>query len=156
EAAIAHDVDNPFEFADRRHPSLASGYVQDEFQIGSRLTLNFVLLCDRSTQLLTETAWSPRIGAAWQVHPGTTLRASWLRLFQAPQAEYLLLASSAEARQLSPFVDDPGTGGGSAVPPERQGAIDITLGQEIARDWTLDASFWIRRATDVNDPNVFF
>ena len=156
EAAIAHDVDNPFDFAERRHPSLASAYAQDEFQIGNRLTLNFGLRFDRSTQLLTETAWSPRIGAAWQVRPGTTLRASWLRLFQPPQAEYLLLASSEEARQLSPFVDDPGTGGGSAVPPERQGAIDVTLGQEIARDWTLDASFWIRRATDVNDPNVFF
>jgi hypothetical protein len=80
----------------------------------------------------------------------------WLRLFQPPQAEYLLLASSEEARALSPFVDDDDIGGGSAVPPERQTALDVAIEQQFARGWTFDASVWRRRVTDVGDPNVFF
>jgi outer membrane receptor protein involved in Fe transport len=155
-AAIAHGVGNPFDFAERRHPSLAAGYAQDVFQAANRVTVNFGLRFDRSTQLVDATAWSPRVGGAWELRPGTTVRASWLRLFQPPQAEYLLLASSEEARELSPFVDDARIGGGSDVPPERESAVDATLAQEIARGWTLDASIWRRRATNVNDPNVFF
>jgi outer membrane receptor protein involved in Fe transport len=156
DAAIAHDADDPFDFAERRHPSLLSAFAQDVFQISNWLTVNFGVRFDRSTQLVDATAWSPRVGAAWRLRQGTTVRASWLRLSQPAQAEYLLLASSEAARQLSPFADDPGVGGGSAVPPERQTALDVTLAQEVRRGWTFDTSIWRRRATDVGDPNVFF
>ena len=156
EAAIAHTPDDPFEFADRRHPSLMSAYAQDVFQASNALSLNFGLRADRSTQLVEATAWSPRLGLAWRVHDGTTIRASYLRLFQPPQAEYLLLASSEAARALSPFVDDASIGGGTDVPPERQTALDLSLGQDLGHGWSLDASAWHRAATDVGDPNVFF
>jgi hypothetical protein len=78
------------------------------------------------------------------------------RLFQPPQAEYLLLASSPEARALSPFVDDETIGGGSEVPPERQSAFDVSLEQDLVRGVRVDASAWARRGGDVDDPNVFF
>jgi outer membrane receptor protein involved in Fe transport len=126
------------------------------FQASNALSLNFGLRVDRSTQLVDATAWSPRVGIAWRLRDGTTVRASWLRLFQPPQAEYLLLASSDAARALSPFVDDDEIGGGSAVPPERQTALDVSLAQDLGHGWSLDASAWRRRATDVDDPNVFF
>ena len=156
EGAIGHGPDNPFEFADRRQPSLMSAYAQDVFQVSSAVTINFGVRVDRSTQLVRATAWSPRLGVAWRVHDGTTIRASFLRLFQPAQAEYLLLASSEAARALSPFVDDASIGGGTEVPPERQTALDLSLAQDLGRGWSLDASAWSRRATDVGDPNVFF
>jgi outer membrane receptor protein involved in Fe transport len=155
EAAIAQDLDNPFTFEDRRHPILASVFAQDVFQVSDRLTLNFGVRFDRSTQLEAATAWSPRAGAAWRVRNGTTVRASWLRLFQPPQVEYLLLSSSEAARRLSPFANDD-IGGGTSVPPERQSALDVSLSQEVAAGWTVDGSAWRRRATDIGDPNVFF
>ena len=147
---------HPFEFADRRHPSLVSGYAQDVFQASDRVTVNFGVRVDRGTQLVDATAWSPRVGAAWRAREGTTIRASLMRLFQPPQAEYLLLASSEQARALSPFADDEDIGGGSAVPPERQTAVEVSLVQDVAPGWTLDAAAWRRRGTDVDDPNVFF
>jgi hypothetical protein len=156
EGAIAHDAANPFLFDDRRRPALWAVYTQDAFQVSNTVTLNFGLRFDRSTQLVKATQWSPRVGAAWQVHDGTTLRGSVLRLFQPPQAEYLLLSSSEAARRLSPFVEDEEIGGGANVPPERQTALDLSVTQRIARGWTLDASLWRRRAVDVDDPNVFF
>jgi hypothetical protein len=54
------------------------------------------------------------------------------------------------------FFEDVEIGGGSDVPPQRESALDVTLAQEIAPGWTLDTSVWRRRATNVNDPNVFF
>ncbi|MEO7270653.1 MAG: TonB-dependent receptor [Vicinamibacterales bacterium] len=156
EAAIAHDAADPFTFTDRRRPSLMSVYAQDVFQVSNALTANFGLRVDRSTQLVTSTAWSPRLGLAWRVREGTTVRSSFLRLFQPPQAEYLLLASSEAARALSPFVEDDDIGGGTEVPAERQTALDLSLAQDLGRGLSLDASVWRRRATDVDDPNVFF
>ena len=90
-----------------------------------RLTLNFGVRFDRSRLLTPASQWSPRIGAAYELRDGTTLRGSYMRLYQPPQAEYLLLASSPEARALSPFVDE--AGGGAAIPPERQHAFDLSI-----------------------------
>ena len=75
------------------------------------MTLNFGVRFDSSRMLVDAHQWSPRVGVAFQVRPRTTVRASVMRLFQPPQAEYLLLASSPEARKLSPFVDEEGGGG---------------------------------------------
>jgi outer membrane receptor protein involved in Fe transport len=155
EGALAHGPDDPFEFEDRRRPTLASLFAQDVFQASDRLTLNFGVRFDSSTQLVEETAWSPRVGAAWRAREGTTVRASWLRLFQPPQVEYLLLSSSAEARRLSPFVSEE-IGGGTELPAERQSALELSLTHLIAPGLTMDGSLWRRRATDVDDPNVFF
>ena len=123
DAALAHDADNPFDFSGRRHPSIWSFYAQDAFEVSSSVTLNFGVRFDRSRLLVATTQWSPRVGAAWRVRDGTMVRGSFMRLFQPPQAEYLLLASSPEARALSPFVDDETIGGGSDVPPERQHGV---------------------------------
>jgi hypothetical protein len=48
---------------------------------------------------------SPRIGVAYEWPSSqTAIRASFGRFFQPPQPENLLLASSEQARHLSPFV----------------------------------------------------
>jgi outer membrane receptor protein involved in Fe transport len=155
EGAISHDLDDPFEFADRHRPWMLSFYAQDAYRTSDRLTINFGARLDHSRLLVDAWQVSPRAGAAYVVRPGTTLRGSVMRLFQPPQAEYLLLSSSEEARELSPFDDDKEIGGGASIPPERQTAVDISIAQEIAAGWRVDATGWWRRAQDVGDPNVF-
>jgi outer membrane receptor protein involved in Fe transport len=155
EGAIGHDPSSPFMFAAAGRPTLWSGYVQDVVQASSRLTLNFGVRFDHSRLLMPASQWSPRLGAAYQVFAATTIRASFMRLFQPPQTEYLLLASSAGARALSPFVDG-ADGGGSTIPPERQTAFDAAVSQQLAGGWQLEAGTWRRRVTNVSDPNVFF
>jgi outer membrane receptor protein involved in Fe transport len=155
DGAIAHGIDNPFAFADRRRPWMFSFYAQDAYRASDRLTVNFGARLDRSRLLVHAWQLSPRAGVAYALRPGTTLRASVMRLFQPPQAEYLLLSSSEEARELSPFEDDETIGGGASIPPERQTAVDVSIGQQIAPGWQVDATGWWRRATDVGDPNVF-
>jgi outer membrane receptor protein involved in Fe transport len=156
EGALSHGPDDAFEFSGRALPWLASLYAQDAYEASDRLTVNFGARVDVSRLLIDAWQVSPRVGASYRLRPGTTLRASFMRLFQPPQAEYLLLSSSPEARELSPFVDDDDIGGGSSIPPERQTAVDASIAQDIRANWRVEATGWWRRGDDVDDPNVFF
>ena len=54
------------------------------------------------------------------------------RFYQPPQPEYLLLASSPDARELSPFLEDGGAGGAD-IEPERQWAFDAGIEHRFGR-----------------------
>jgi outer membrane receptor protein involved in Fe transport len=166
EAAIAFGVDSPFRFEGRARPSLFSIYAQDTWQATPALTLAAGLRFDRTTLLLTRQQLSPRFGAAYAASGRTTLRASLSRFYQPPQPEYLLLASSPEARELSPFLgddddagDDDGEGpggGGAEVEPERQWALEAGVEHRFGRGLRLDVAYWQRHVDEYADPNVFF
>jgi hypothetical protein len=155
EAALAFDAGDPFRFAGRARPLLFSAYLQDTWQAAPSLTIAAGLRFDRTRILLARQQWSPRIGAALAITPTTALRASVSRFFQPPQPEFLLLASSDEARQLSPFADDAHEGG-AEIEPERQWAIDAGVEHRFGRGLRLDVAYWERRVAEYADPNVFF
>ena len=155
DAVLEHDEDDPFVFAGSANPTLLSFYAQDSVQFGRGLTVDFGVRADRARMLQKASQWSPRLGAAYHVPgSGTTLRASVDRFFQPPQAENLLLGSSEEARELSPFLDE--TGGGEDVEPERQWATELGVNQTFRHGVRLDVSYWRRRVQNAGDPNVLF
>jgi outer membrane receptor for ferrienterochelin and colicin len=155
EGVLAHDDDDPFVFAGRANPTLFALYVQDSIQFGRGLTIDIGVRFDRARMLIESSQWSPRLGMAYHVpDSGTTMRASVDRFFQPPQAEYLLLGSSEQARELSPFID--ATGGGEELQPERQWAGEVGINQVLARAARVDVSYWRRRVDSVSDPNVLF
>ena len=155
EGVLEHDADDPFVFRGHANPTLVAAYVQDSVQFGRGLTVDLGVRVDRARMLIESSQWSPRLGLAYHVpDSGTTIRGSVDRFFQPPQAEYLLLGSSQEARRLSPFVDE--TGGGQDLEPERQWATELGINQTLAHGVRLDVSYWRRRVDDVSDPNVLF
>ena len=154
--AIEHTLERPFVFDGTASPSLLSAYLQDSIRPFNRLTIDLGVRADWSRMLVGASQWSPRIGAAYKLpSTDTTVRASFGRFFQPPQAENLLLASSEEARVLSPFVEESGAGGGD-LHPERQTAVEVAIDQMFARLVRLDVSYWRRRIQNAADPNVFF
>ena len=135
---------------------MLSVYVQDSIRPADRLTLDLGVRADWSRQLAYASQWSPRIGASYRWPAAqTTLRASIGRFFQPPQPENLLLASSPAARELSPFKDEQGRGGGD-LQPERQTALEAGVEHLLTRGLRLDVAYWHRRVKHVADPNVFF
>lgn len=97
------DRDTPasFYFADRGQDREQSGYVQDLMRLGA-VTLSAGLRWDHYSLIAHESAWSPRIAAAWETPAhGLTLRASYDRVFQTPATENLLLSSSAAVQMLN-------------------------------------------------------
>jgi outer membrane receptor for ferrienterochelin and colicin len=156
DAATAYTPDNPFLFDDEATATLLSVYAQDSIRPLERLTLDIGVRADWSRQLVRASQWSPRVGAAyWLPVTNTTVRASLGRFFQPPQSENLLLASSREARALSPFATDAGQGGGE-LHPERQTAVEAGVEQMIGQAMRLDVAYWYRRVKNAADPNVFF
>ena len=97
---------------------------------------------------------SPRVGAAYRVADRTVLRGSVSRFFQPPQPENLLLSTSDEARELSPFAEDGGEGGAD-VEPERQWAFEAGVNHQLGSLFRLDAAVWRRAIVEAADPNVF-
>jgi outer membrane receptor for ferrienterochelin and colicin len=154
-AARAFTLGQPFVFDDRATPSLVSFYIQDSIRASDQLTIDLGVRGDRSRLLAETSQWSPRIGASYHwASTETIVRGSFARFFQPPQPENLLLASSEQARELSPFVG--ATGGGADLFPERQTAVELAVAQNFARLVRLDISYWQRRVRDAGDPNVFF
>src|SRR5437868_4391810 len=68
-----------------------------------------------------------------------------------PQVENLLLASSQQARALSPFP-----GGGASIAPETCSAYEAGISQELPQRLRLNLAYWWRRFHNIDDPNVLF
>lgn len=154
DAAMEFDQDDPFEFFGRATPTMWSVFLQDDWRASASVTISAGIRFDASHLLLDRHQWSPRIGAAQRLGEKTVLRASASRFFQPPQPENLLLSSSEQARQLSPFAGDD-EGGGAALEPERQWAAELGVEHWLGRRLRLDAAFWYRAIREVSDPNVF-
>lgn len=152
--AIAHSLRDPFSFSERARPTIWSLFAQDEWAAAARLTISAGVRFDESRLLLERRQVSPRAGVAYRVADRTVLRGSVSRFFQPPQPEYLLLSSSVEARELSPFVED-GAPGGADVEPERQWAFEAGVNHRVGARFRIDAALWYRRVTEAADPNVF-
>lgn len=154
--ALEFDVDDPFVFRDRTTRGLVSGYVQDTFSPLRNLTVSAGLRYDRSNLLVRDSQLSPRVGAVYYIpKTKTAVRGSFNRLYMPPQIENLLLASSEQARRLSPFATEEG-GGSALVRPEKVSAYEVGFEQDVRGLFKLDGAFWHRSFRNYADPNVFF
>src|SRR5215510_5927748 len=153
--ALDFDRDDPFVFRDRRARGQFSFYAQDQFSPARNLTLQVGMRYDRSSLLVSDQQFSPRLGVVYFIpKTKTALRASFNRLYQPPQVDNLLLSASAQARRLSPFVE--ATGGGADIHPEKASAWEAGFAQDFGGWFRLDAAYWGRDFRNVGDPNVFF
>ncbi len=138
-----------FDFAQRSSGNQSSWYVQDRISAGP-LTANLGLRWDYYGLLLQQTAWSPRLAAALRLQPlGIVLRGSFDRIFSTPPLENLLLASSVEARQVTPVNL------GLPVPPAHGNFFELGAAREFGRAAHLEMSAYRRDFRDYSDDDVF-
>jgi TonB dependent receptor-like, beta-barrel len=152
EQAMAFTPGNPFRFFDQAARGTEAVYAQDDFPVFHNFTLSVGLRYDHSDLLVSAQQVSPRIGATYYLpKTRTALRASFNRLYMPPQVENLLIASSPQARQLSPFA---ASGGGADIRPERLSAWEAGFSQEFPKMLRLNVAYWWRRFSNIDDPNV--
>jgi hypothetical protein len=156
EVSLEFDRRNPFLFRDRNTREQFSAYAQDSFSPFANFTVNAGVRFDYSNLPVSEQQFSPRLGVVYFIPKSkTALRGSFDRLYMPAQVENLLLASSEEARRLSPFATPQG-GGSALVRAERVSAWELGFAQDVFGIMSIDAAYWSRSFRNYADPNVFF
>ena len=150
--AMDFTPDNPFLFTGHVSRRTQGVYGQDDFSPFKDLTLSLGVRYDHSNLLVSDDQVSPRIGAVYYIpKTRTAVRASFNRLYAPPQTENLLIASSEQARELSPFAD---SGGGADIRPEKLSSWEVGFAQELPKSMRLNVAYWWRRFKNIDDPNV--
>ena len=148
---------NPFVFNQSKTGRTLSAYVQDRFTAFKNLTLDLGVRYDNYRLLISDNAFSPRVGLAYYIpKTKTTLRASYNRLFQPPPAENLLLASSTEAAALSPIAVLQGVTTVQPILPDKQNAFEAGAQQLLSKFFRLNLTVYQKRIKNFSDKDQFF
>jgi outer membrane receptor protein involved in Fe transport len=153
----AFTATNPFVFNGRKTGRMLSAYAQDRFTPVPNLTIDVGLRYDNYRLVISDDAFSPRLGVAYFIpRTHTLLRASYNRLFQTPPAENLLLASSPEAAALSPLAVVHGLSGVRPILPDKQHTFEVGLQQQLASLFRLNLTVYQKRIKNFGDKDQFF
>jgi hypothetical protein len=155
DAAIAHDPAHPFVFADRRHPSLWSVFVQDVYRASNRLTVNLGVRFDRSHLLIASSQWSPRAASRTSQCRGRfSVRPR--KGFSSHRSRSTCCSHHLKKRANCRRSRATRSAAVRACRRKEQTALDLSLSQDLSSHARVNLSVWRRRARDVGDPNVFF
>ncbi len=116
-------------------------YVQDEWWLSDRLTLNYGARYDRfDVSFEHEGQVSPRVNLVWQVDDATTAHLGYARYFMPPTLQYV---APATVHQFEYTTDAPFNDRDDPPKVERDNYFDAGLSRQITAPWkvTLD-SFW--------------
>jgi len=138
-----------FHFSDRRRDREQSVFAQDTVSLG-QFTFSAGLRWDHYSLVVDDSAFSPRLGAAWSWPAADlVLRASFDRVFQTPALENLLLASSPLVDELNPVTLR------IPVRPSRGNYFEGGVTAALARKARLDVTAYRRTFDNFADDDVF-
>jgi outer membrane receptor protein involved in Fe transport len=127
-------------------------YLQDEWSIGDKWTVNYGVRGDRYEAFRTESQLSPRVGLVYQPFDGTTIHAGYSRYFTPPASEQISPTSIAKFVGTTNALPD----NGSDTPlAERSNYYDIGISQKIGDKWTVGLDSYYRKVSRIQDEGQF-
>ncbi len=136
----------------RRTESIGSGYLQDEWQIDSALTVNFGARFDRYAAFVSESQLSPRLNAVWKATDETTVHAGYARYFSPPPFELV------GSQSLEKFVNTtaaPQTLQNDLPKAERANYYDIGVEQRLTPALTVNIDTYYKQVAHLVDEGQF-
>lgn len=128
------------------------GYIQDEWKISDRLTLNTGLRFDQLYQFVATNQLSPRIALVYKLWDNTAFHAGYSRYFtppnQAQAAPTNLSLFNNTTQQAAMPLEAP-------VRPERSHYFDIGIDQKPIPDLSLGGDLFYKIATNLLDDGQF-
>jgi hypothetical protein len=142
------DLPEDFQFADSSTGATQSAFVQDMWRVG-RLNVSAGLRFDHYRLVTHDTAWSPRLGAAYELpKAGLVVRAFYDRVFQIPAMENILFASSDQLVNLG------GEGTFLRLNPSRGNFFETSFSKAVTRHIRLDGSWYHRTFENFADDSL--
>jgi outer membrane receptor protein involved in Fe transport len=129
-----------------------SAYVQDEWSIGDKWTLNYGLRGDQYQLVRTESQLSPRVGLVWQATGTTTVHGGYSRYFTPPATELIASSNIAKFDGTTNAIAD---GGNNTPLAERSDYFDVGVSQNISSALTLGVDAYYRKVSRLQDEGQF-
>ena len=129
-----------------------SVYVQDEWSLGERWTLNYGVRGDRYQLARVESQLSPRLGLVWQATDSTVVHAGYSRYFTPPATEMIASSNIAKFDGTTNAVADSGNNTPLA---ERSDYFDAGISQNLGPAWTIGVDAYYRKVRRLQDEGQF-
>ncbi|MDO1528997.1 TonB-dependent receptor [Fulvimonas sp. R45] len=129
-----------------------SAYVQDEWSIGDKLTVNYGLRGDVYKAFRTESQLSPRLGLVYQASDSTVLHAGYARYFTPPATEAITTANIAKFDGTTNALPD---NGNNTPLAERSDYFDAGIQQHVGDSLTLGLDTYYRKVSRLQDEGQF-
>jgi len=127
-------------------------YVQDEWKIANKLTLNFGLRFDQMWQFVNANQLSPRVNVVFKPFEGTTLHAGYARYFTPPQQA---LAGFVNLAAFVPTSAAPNSLQQDPVKPERSHYFDVGMTQKLWPGMQVGVDAYYKIAKNLLDDGQF-
>ena len=147
-------IDTPYNITDESSKLgwIAGLYVQDEWRITDKLTLNAGLRFDQMWQYVNANQLSPRLNLVYKPLDGTTLHAGYACYFTPPPQA---LSGPVNAATFVGTVNSPDTTQQDPVKPERSHYFDAGIVQKITPQFEVGLDAYYKIATDLLDDGTF-
>ena len=144
----------PFNIFDASHivAKTYAAYLQDEWSISDKLTMNYGLRADEYQAFRTESQLSPRLGLVYQATDSTTLHAGYSRYFTPPDFE---LVSASTVTRFNGTTNQSEVTQDSPVQPERSDYFDIGVTQRLTPALTVGLDAYYKIARNLLDEGQF-
>ena len=131
---------------------LSSVYLQDEWRIDPRLTVNYGVRFDHVAAFTNEHQWSPRINAAYKLTENTSLHAGYSRYFTPPPQE---LAAQSSIDLYNGTTNQPEVATSDTVKSERSHYFDVGVSQKVNANFTVAVDAYYKKITNLIDEGQF-
>jgi outer membrane receptor protein involved in Fe transport len=131
---------------------VAGAYVQDEWRITDKLTLNTGLRFDQMWQFVDANQLSPRLNIIYKPIAGTTFHAGYARYFTPPPQA---IAAPANIAPFANTTAQPDTFQQNPVLPERSHYFDAGVVQQVTPNLQVGLDAYYKTAKDLLDDGQF-
>jgi len=140
--------------ASGRNSGFKSGvYLQDEWQLADRLTLNHGLRYDRFDVASDhEGQASPRANLVWQMDDATSAHIGYARYFQTPTLQYV---PPSVVKQFEHTTDAPFNGRDDPQKCERDDYYDAGISRQLTPAWQVTLDGYYKQAKNLIDDGQF-